>query len=84
MTPFLEALLNAKAEGVREERSKLRNKVTRRGKVLSLVPANGEWMAIVAAFTSKRDEPVVSLIVPIADLKGSARRKADRWARELT
>lgn len=77
---FLSAMTTGAA---REERRKQRMKPTRRGKVLSLVPANGEWMAIVAAFTSKRDEPVVSLIVPIADLKGSARRKADRWVKEM-
>lgn len=79
----MEALHSAKAEGVREERSKRRNKVTRAGKVLSLVRANGEWIAIVASFTSNRDEPVLSKIVRIADLRGSARRKAERWAREL-
>lgn len=83
MSTFMEAPHSAKAEGVREERSKLRNKVTMGGKVLSLLRANGEWLAIVAVFTAKRDEPVLSKIVPIADLKGSARRKADRWVREL-
>ena len=57
--------------------------VTARGRVLSLLRANGEWLAVVAVFSSKRDEPVLSQIVPIANLKGSARRKADRWAREL-
>ena len=83
MSTFMEALHSAKAEGVREERSRLRNKVTTRGKVLSLLRANGEWMAIVTVFTSKRDEPVMSQIVPIANLKGSARRKADRWINRL-
>jgi hypothetical protein len=48
-----------------------------------MMRANGEWVALVAAFTSKRDEPVLSKIVPIAELKGSARRKADSWVREL-
>ncbi|UJJ58239.1 hypothetical protein [Rhodanobacter denitrificans] len=83
MTTVNEFLSTMTAGAAREERRKQRMKPTRRGKVLSLMRANGEWLAIVAAFTSKRDEPVVSLIVPIAHLKGSARRKADRWVREL-
>lgn len=83
MTTVDEFLSIMTAGAARQERRRQRMQPIRRGKVLSLVPANGEWMAIVAAFTSKRDDPVVSLIVPVADLKGSARRKADRWVREL-
>lgn len=49
------------------------------GKVLSFIRANGEWMAVVAAFSSGRRDPVLSHLVPVAELKGPARRKADRW-----
>ena len=83
MTTVNEFLSIMAAGAARQERRKQRMKPTRRGKVLSLMRANGEWLAIVAAFTSKRDEPVLSMIVPITDLKGSARRKADRWVKEL-
>lgn len=84
MTTVNEFLSIMTAGAARQERRKQRMKPTRRGKVLSLMRANGEWMAIVTALTSKRDEPVLSKIVPIADLKGSARRKADRWVKELS
>lgn len=84
MTTVNEFLSVMTAGAARQERRKQRMKPTRRGKVLSLMRANGEWLAIVTAFTAKRDEPVLSMIVPIADLKGSARRKADRWVKELS
>jgi len=83
MTELLDVLFSAKAEGVREGRREQRIKPVHKGKVLSLLPSNGEWLAVVASFTSKPDEPVLSKIVPITDLKGSARRKADRWVRWL-
>ncbi|WP_139350555.1 hypothetical protein [Rhodanobacter sp. B04] len=53
------------------------------GKVLSFIRANGEWLALVVLHTSERNLPVLSRIVPISDLKGSARRKADRWLEYL-
>ena len=54
-----------------------------RGKVLSLMRSGGEWLAVVVALRTSGDLPVLSHIVPVADLKGSARRKADRWVRWL-
>ena len=62
-----------------------RGKVTAsRGKVLSFINANGGWMAVVALCSSGPHDPVLSYLVPIAELKGSARRKADRWAEFLS
>ncbi|WP_027484697.1 hypothetical protein [Rhodanobacter sp. OR87] len=84
MTTVDEFLSIMTAGAARQERRRQRMQPIRSGKVLSLMRANGEWLAIVAAFTSKRDEPVLSKIVPIVDLKGSARRKADRWVKELS
>lgn len=55
------------------------NGKTASGKVLSFINANGEWLAIVASFTSGPNEPVVSRIVPVSQLTGNAKRKADRW-----
>lgn len=52
---------------------------TARGKVLSFIRCNGEWLAIVASFTSGPTEPVLSSIMPVAELTGSAKRKAERW-----
>ena len=57
---------------------------TARGKVLSFIRANGGWMAVVTSFhTSSTTEPVLSQLVPISELKGPARRKADRWLQYL-
>lgn len=53
--------------------------MTVRGKLLSVILSGREWVAVVSAFTSKADEPVVSYLVPVSELTGSARRKADRW-----
>jgi hypothetical protein len=55
----------------------------RQGQVQGLMRANGGWMAVVAAFTAGPADPVISQVVPIDTLRGPARRKADRWAREL-
>ena len=57
---------------------------TARGKVLSFIRANGEWMAVVTSFrTPSKATPVLSQLVSISELKGSARRKAERWLGEL-
>jgi len=57
---------------------------TARGKVLSFIRANGGWMAVVTSFSScSKTTPVLSHLVPITELKGSARRKADRWLEYL-
>ena len=48
---------------------------TARGKVLSFIRANGGWMAVVTSFRmSSKATPVLSQLVPISELKGSARR----------
>ena len=73
----------ARKSAAREERAKQRKKVTGSGKVLSFVHANGGWLAVVASFSSGPTDPVISHLVPIAELKGSARRKADRWVEYL-
>lgn len=57
--------------------------VIERGVVQSLIRANGRWLAVVTAFRSKHREPVISKLIPLDELRGSAKRKADRWAREL-
>lgn len=56
-----------------------RNQAIHRGTVQSFVRANGGWMAVVTAHTSGPREPVVSRLIPIECLTGSARKKADRW-----
>ena len=71
------------ASGAREERTKQRRKVTMTGKVLSLLRANGGWLAVVQASKSAPGLVVISRLVPVAELKGSARRKADRWVEYL-
>jgi hypothetical protein len=57
---------------------------TARGKVLSFIRANGEWMAVVASFSNEPNSPVLSHLVRVVELKGSARRKADRWVEYLS
>lgn len=69
--------------GAHEERIKQRRKVTMTGKVLSLLRANGEWLAVVQSTKSAPGHPVLSKIVPIGQLTGPARRKADRWVEYL-
>ena len=83
MTTFQDYVDMARASGAREERSKQRRKVTMTGKVLSLLRANGEWLAVMQASKSAPGEVVISRLVPVAELKGSARRKADRWVEYL-
>lgn len=83
MSTMIDAPEQAKGEGAHEDCRKQRNNVTRSGKVLSLLRANGEWLAVVQALCSSPGEPVLSKIVPISELKGSARRKADRWVEYL-
>ena len=83
MTTIANIVDMAKADGVREDRNRQRKKVTRSGKVLSLIRANGEWLAVVVSMTAERDLPVLSKIVPVSALTGSARRKADRWVEWL-
>jgi hypothetical protein len=83
MSTFHDCVDTARAEAARAERSKQRMRVTKSGKVLSLLPSNGEWLAVVQAFSSQPGCPVLSRIVPVSELKGPARRKADRWVRWL-
>lgn len=83
MSTFQEYVDMARTEATRTERSKQRKKVTMSGKVLSLMRSNGEWLAVVQALRSSPGEPVLSKIVPIRELKGPARRKADRWMESL-
>jgi hypothetical protein len=52
---------------------------TGRGKLLSFFRANGEWMAVVSALSSGPNDPVLSQLVSVAQLKGPQRRKAERW-----
>jgi hypothetical protein len=57
---------------------------TFRGRLLGLQRSNGGWLAVVQAFsTSAGQDPIVTALQPIDALKGSARRKADRWLKEL-
>lgn len=50
-----------------------------RGTVQGLLRANGGWFAVVSQFTSPPGLPVISSLVKIDDLKGSHRKKAERW-----
>lgn len=54
------------------------------GTVQGLVHVSGGWLAVVAAFTSKPGQAVISELVPITDLRGSHRRKAERWREYLS
>lgn len=75
--------MSARTEGAQERTSKRQKNITRAGTVLSLVRAGGEWLAVVAWFTTDGRSPMLSSIVPIAELQGPARRKVDRWLAEL-
>ncbi len=55
------------------------NRSTGYGKLLTVIRSNGAWVGVVQAFSSRPVDPVISMLVPISELKGSARRKADRW-----
>lgn len=70
-------------QAIKRRRPPTPKNFSQRGKVLSLIRANGEWMAVVVSTTTEGDLPVLSKIVPISELKGSARRKADRWVEWL-
>lgn len=54
-------------------------KTIRRGTLQGLIKANGEWMAVIAGFTSGPRDPVLSRIVPVPQLSASQRRKAETW-----
>lgn len=55
-----------------------------RGQLLGLIPTGGQWLAVVTLFRSTPGGPVLSELVPVVELKGSARRKADRWVESLS
>jgi hypothetical protein len=57
--------------------------VTRRGKVLGLLPVAGRYMAVVQEFANTRRGVVVSALRDPASLKGTQRVKASRWLAEL-
>lgn len=50
-----------------------------KGKLLSVIRSGGEWVAVVSSFRSKANEPVLSHLVPVSELTGNAKRKANRW-----
>ena len=57
--------------------------ITRTGKLLSLLRANGEWMAIVACISTAHGDPVISQIVRVQDMQGRERKRADSWVEQL-
>lgn len=54
-----------------------------KGKLLSVFYSGGEWIAVVSAFQTAGDEPVLSKLRPVSSLRGNAKRKADRWMEYL-
>ncbi len=54
-----------------------------RVKLLGLLPVNGQWMAVVQAFTTTRRGAVVATLCDPASLQGSQRATASRWLAEL-
>jgi len=64
--------------------TKAKKGTVQQGTVQGLVRGNGEWLAVVAAFSSRPGEVVMSRIVRIEELRGSHRKKAERWAEALS
>lgn len=57
---------------------------TNRGRLLGLTRSGGEWLAVVQAFSTDRgSDPILTSFMPVSGLKGSAKRKADRWLARL-
>ena len=65
---------------MRQARSKL---AARRGELQSVFRSAGEWIAVVVALNTEHGAPVLSHLVPVRDLQGNAKRKAERWMKEL-
>lgn len=64
--------------------TKLRKGATNAGRVLAMTRANGEWIFIVQVFsTSGGDEPIVCQHKRLDELKGTPRKKAERWVSRL-
>lgn len=58
---------------------------TKRGRLLGFTLSGGKWLAVVQAFSTDRSsDPILTRFMPVDELKGSARRKADRWLERLT
>ncbi len=72
------------AQATRRRRPLAPKNYIARGTVQSFILANGQWLAVVTSFRSTPGAPVLSQLVPVAELKGSARRKADRWVESLS
>src|SRR5690606_20059834 len=74
----------ATEQRVRREMRAARPKFSaRRGELQSVFRSGGEWVAVVVAFNTERGLPVLSQLVPAASLQGNAKRKAERWMRDL-
>jgi hypothetical protein len=65
---------------MRQTRSKV---AARRGELQSVFRSDGEWIAVVVALNTEHGAPVLSHLVPVRDLQGNAKRKAERWMKEL-
>lgn len=53
------------------------------GSLQGLVRTTDGWMAVVAGFTSGPNDPVISRLLQISQLKPNQRRKAERWLKVL-
>lgn len=57
---------------------------TTRGRIVGVIRANDSWMFVVQAFsTASAEEPIYCRLLTAEQLKGSVRKKADRWASYL-
>lgn len=63
--------------------TKSRKGTVHAGTLQSVIRSGDEWLAVVVRLTAGPGVPVWSSIVPIGQLKGSARKKADRWLEYL-
>lgn len=55
-----------------------------RGRIVAVIRANRSWMFVVQSFdTNNERDPVLSQLATVDQLKGSVRKKAERWAAYL-
>lgn len=55
---------------------------TNAGRIVGMIRANGGWLFSVQMFSASGPEyPIVCMLSSIDQLKGSVRKKAERWQR---
>lgn len=55
---------------------------TNAGRIVGMVRMGGEWLFSVQVFsTSRPEQPIVCMLSTVDQLKGSVKKKAERWQR---